>query len=224
MRARESLSCRGRCAPGLCRAKDREQSPIFKGRVDGERRRRRPETSIAEDTPASSCPWCAVTSLLCCIAHAAARGRQRNRVVPCACLTSCVPPASTLLPGGTAPPKLTWPLGKFLSDVHLRQAREQVLEGGSSLLAARTRVAELAPPGNPTSRARALRSLQDCVGPPPDDCMCVKERKKTDKPREGWEDGTPPPHRDFERRRRLPVPKGAVKKERKKTDNPREGE
>ena len=25
------------------------------------------------------------------------------------------------------------------------------------------------------------------------------ERKKTDKPREGWEDGTPPPHRDFNR-------------------------
>ena len=25
----------------------------------------------------------------------------------------------------------------------------------------------------------------------------VKERKKTDNPREGWEDGTPPPHRDF---------------------------
>ena len=24
-----------------------------------------------------------------------------------------------------------------------------------------------------------------------------KERKKTDSPREGWEDGTPPPHRDF---------------------------
>ena len=23
----------------------------------------------------------------------------------------------------------------------------------------------------------------------------VKERKKTDNPREGWEDGTPPPHR-----------------------------
>ena len=34
--------------------------------------------------------------------------------------------------------------------------------------------------------------------------MCLKERKKTevlqvlqDNPREGWEDGTPPPHRDF---------------------------
>ena len=24
-----------------------------------------------------------------------------------------------------------------------------------------------------------------------------KERKKRDNPREGWEDGTPPPHRDF---------------------------
>jgi hypothetical protein len=27
-----------------------------------------------------------------------------------------------------------------------------------------------------------------------------KERKKTDHPREGWEDGTPPPHRDFKER------------------------
>ena len=27
-----------------------------------------------------------------------------------------------------------------------------------------------------------------------------RERKKTDKPREGWEDGTPPPHRDFKER------------------------
>ena len=26
------------------------------------------------------------------------------------------------------------------------------------------------------------------------------ERKKTDNPREGWEDGTPPPHRDFKER------------------------
>ena len=42
----------------------------------------------------------------------------------------------------------------------------------------------------------------------------IKERKKTYNPREGWEDGTPPPHRDFNR---------GVKKERKKTDNPREG-
>ena len=25
----------------------------------------------------------------------------------------------------------------------------------------------------------------------------IKERKKADNPREGWEDGTPPPHRDF---------------------------
>ena len=27
-----------------------------------------------------------------------------------------------------------------------------------------------------------------------------KERKKTDNPREGWENGTPPPHRDFKER------------------------
>ena len=29
---------------------------------------------------------------------------------------------------------------------------------------------------------------------------CGKKRKKTDNPREGWEDGTPPPHRDFKER------------------------
>ena len=29
-----------------------------------------------------------------------------------------------------------------------------------------------------------------------------KKRKKTDNPREGWEDGTPPPHRDFKERMR----------------------
>ena len=27
------------------------------------------------------------------------------------------------------------------------------------------------------------------------------KRKKTHNPREGWEDGTPPPHRDFKERR-----------------------
>ena len=31
-------------------------------------------------------------------------------------------------------------------------------------------------------------------------CQLEKERKKTDNPREGWEDGTPPPHRDFKER------------------------
>ena len=29
---------------------------------------------------------------------------------------------------------------------------------------------------------------------------CETKRKKTDNPREGWEDGTPPPHRDFKER------------------------
>ena len=28
----------------------------------------------------------------------------------------------------------------------------------------------------------------------------LDERKKTDNAREGWEDGTPPPHRDFKER------------------------
>ena len=31
-------------------------------------------------------------------------------------------------------------------------------------------------------------------------CDSKKERKKTHNPREGWEDGTPPPHRDFKER------------------------
>ena len=30
--------------------------------------------------------------------------------------------------------------------------------------------------------------------------MQKKERKKTDNAKEGWEDGTPPPHRDFKER------------------------
>ena len=30
--------------------------------------------------------------------------------------------------------------------------------------------------------------------------VVLRERKKTDNPREGWEDGTPPPHRDFKER------------------------
>ena len=50
---------------------------------------------------------------------------------------------------------------------------------------------------------------------PPSRIVRKKERKKTDNPREGWEDGTPPPHRDFKGWER--------KKERKKTDNPRDG-
>jgi len=38
-----------------------------------------------------------------------------------------------------------------------------------------------------------------CVTPPSSRHR-KKERKKTDNPREGWEDGTPPPHRDFKER------------------------
>ena len=30
--------------------------------------------------------------------------------------------------------------------------------------------------------------------------LIAEERKKTDNAREGWEDGTPPPHRDFKER------------------------
>ena len=42
--------------------------------------------------------------------------------------------------------------------------------------------------------SRRNMHIQDGVRPPLEQ---KKERKKTDKPREGWEDGTPPPHRDF---------------------------
>ena len=31
-----------------------------------------------------------------------------------------------------------------------------------------------------------------------------RKKEKTDNPREGWEDGTPPPHRDFKERGVLP--------------------
>ena len=34
-----------------------------------------------------------------------------------------------------------------------------------------------------------------------EDVPVKKERKKTHNPREGWENGTPPPHRDFKERR-----------------------
>ena len=44
----------------------------------------------------------------------------------------------------------------------------------------------------------ALQVLQ--VQPKGGRLFLKKERKKTDNPREGWEDGTPPPHRDFKER------------------------
>ena len=38
------------------------------------------------------------------------------------------------------------------------------------------------------------------TGPSPGDgCQPGIRRKKEQRPREGWEDGTPPPHRDFKR-------------------------
>ena len=69
------------------------------------------------------------------------------------------------------------------------------------------------PPGRGGGRARgAARRVRVCdcnEGPlARDHWVCTinnegalkKERKKTDSPREGWEDGTPPPHRDFKER------------------------
>ena len=38
------------------------------------------------------------------------------------------------------------------------------------------------------------------ASPRPCRASVLKERKKTDNPREGWENGTPPPHRDFKER------------------------
>ena len=43
----------------------------------------------------------------------------------------------------------------------------------------------------------------------------LERKKKTDHPREGREDGTPPPHRDFKL--------AMQRKKRKKTDTPNEG-
>ena len=53
-----------------------------------------------------------------------------------------------------------------------------------------------------TARQKATRRRHTdfkILAPVP--CLEVvkKERKKTDNPREGWEDGTPPPHRDLRR-------------------------
>ena len=45
-----------------------------------------------------------------------------------------------------------------------------------------------------------LRRAWEAPGPthvPKLEIGLFKERKKTDNSREGWEDGTPPPHRDF---------------------------
>ena len=47
---------------------------------------------------------------------------------------------------------------------------------------------------------RAISGLEFCERPGRRLFRTRKERKKTDNPREGWEDGTPPPHRDFKER------------------------
>ena len=47
-----------------------------------------------------------------------------------------------------------------------------------------------------------------------------KERKKTENPREGWEDGTPPPHRDFKERG---VVLGVQKERKKENRQPKGG-
>ena len=68
--------------------------------------------------------------------------------------------------------------------------------------------------------------------------MAPKVKKENAEKREGWEDGTPPPHRDFKERKRkqcqvdfllrpcvlVPVRASPVPpQKRNKTDNPREG-
>ena len=63
--------------------------------------------------------------------------------------------------------------------------------------------------GDGRLRPSLQQRLPGAEGPPegcstaPRHAACggrIKERKKTDNPREGWEDGTPPPHRDFKER------------------------
>ena len=49
--------------------------------------------------------------------------------------------------------------------------------------------------GNPEGRNKRNHAFQA-----PTREHSQKERKKTDNPREGWENGTPPPHRDFKER------------------------
>ena len=71
------------------------------------------------------------------------------------------------------------------------------------------------PPGRGGGRARGAAwrvRVCDCNEGPlaRDHWVCIinnegalkkrKKRKKTDNPREGWENGTPPPHRDFKER------------------------
>ncbi len=45
--------------------------------------------------------------------------------------------------------------------------------------------------------------MKEPKGRPSPECplrRTLEKGKKTDNPREGWEDGTPPPHRDFKER------------------------
>ena len=56
---------------------------------------------------------------------------------------------------------------------------------------ARTQTEATRTPNNTLSLRGTVRTPQG---------MLKKERNTTDKPREGWEDGTPPPHRDFKER------------------------
>ena len=49
-------------------------------------------------------------------------------------------------------------------------------------------------------RNKARRTWHIALGPTDIPHRCRLKRKKTDSPREGWEDGTPPPHRDFKER------------------------
>ncbi len=53
--------------------------------------------------------------------------------------------------------------------------------------------------GHTGATHRTTRQDTQCE-PVPCPASREKERKKTDNPREGWEDGTPPPHRDFKER------------------------
>ena len=74
----------------------------------------------------------------------------------------------------------------------------------ASFASRRNSVLLAAYPG-PSSLSSSPRARTIFLTPTPIICLQVKkERKKTDNPREGWEDGTPPPHRDFKERGVIP--------------------
>ena len=81
------------------------------------------------------------------------------------------------------------------SDVHCRNL-EHLEEFVFSLSGVPVLVPVRASPVPSVVRGTGCKILSPVLVP----VRASPERKKTDNPREGWEDGTPPPHRDFKER------------------------